>query len=75
MIFKAADKKHIKISIDSAMIVFKLKTQGAIQDARLIDHERDWHIDRWARQPEDQLTVRSWFIALRCEKILRVFAE
>ncbi|MFZ0011373.1 MAG: hypothetical protein WAL97_05655 [Halobacteriota archaeon] len=41
MIFNAADKKRIKISIDSAMIVFKLKTQGAIQDARLIDHERD----------------------------------
>jgi hypothetical protein len=41
MIFKAADKKRIKISIDSAMIVFKLKTQGAIQDTRLIDHERD----------------------------------
>jgi len=40
-IFKAADKKRIKISVDAAMIGFKLKTQGAIQDARLIDHERD----------------------------------
>jgi hypothetical protein len=34
MIFKAADKKRIKISIDSAMIVFKLETQGAIHRNR-----------------------------------------
>ncbi len=29
MIFKAADKKRIKISVDSAMVIVKLKTEAA----------------------------------------------
>jgi len=42
MIFKAADKKHIKISIDSAMIIVKLKTQVPYKmHGRLITSEID----------------------------------
>jgi hypothetical protein len=46
MIFKAADKKRIKISIDSAMIVVKLKTQVPYKmHGRLITNEIDISAD------------------------------
>jgi hypothetical protein len=46
MIFKAADKKRIKISIDSAMIVVKLKTQVPDKmHGRLITNEIDVSAD------------------------------
>ena len=46
MIFKAADKKRVKISIDSAMIVVKLKTQVPYKmHGRLITNEIDISAD------------------------------
>ena len=46
MIFKAADNEHIKISIDSAMIVVKLKTQVPYKmHGRLITNEIDVSAD------------------------------
>jgi hypothetical protein len=46
VIFKAADKKRIKISIDSAMIVVKLKTQVPYKmHGRLVTNEIDVSAD------------------------------
>jgi transcriptional regulator len=46
-LFKAADQKHIKISIDGVMIVVKLKTQ--VPDkirGRLVTDEIDVSVDK-----------------------------
>ena len=46
MIFKAADNERIKISIDSAMIVVKLKTQVPYKmHGRLVTNEIDVSVD------------------------------
>jgi HTH-type transcriptional regulator, fmd operon transcriptional regulator len=47
MVFKAADKKRVKISIDSAMIIVKLKTQVPYKmHGRLITNEIDISADQ-----------------------------
>jgi Tfx family DNA-binding protein len=47
MVFKAADKKRVKVSIDSAMIIVKLKTQVPYKmHGRLITNEIDISADQ-----------------------------